>query len=384
MTSLVLSVRRGPKAKLNQTRQISNGVFAVGRASPSDWVLDDPACMLSKRHCLFRQDSAGWTVVDISRNGTFVERQSEILRPGREPLRLIPGDRLRIGAYELFVELEEDEASFQVVPLAQFAGRGGQGRSAGRLPFPPQVPSMAIPQPLSRPSSTAHAVPPAKQAGHQTEIIHGVATEATRGALGTQPTSQSQPVSGSLDTLLDGASMARSDVQADDEDAVLRAAGAALRSLMSGLREIHLSVFGEPTDSTHPAPASKACAVTAAGSDREALRWLFAADRRYDVRLERVIEAAFADIRMHHDCLVQAARQTARTMFEKLDPEEPSRSMLPHWLDLLPGWRRTRERAVLRRRYRRMAANLDRMIDRAFAQGYSRARREADKRLDKR
>ncbi len=113
--TLTLSILRCPDSVPPQTRQVTGGELSIGRGPENDWVLPDPDRVLSKRHCVVAFRHGGWQIADLSSNGTFINRETDPIGPGRtQDLR--DGDRLRLGSYEL--ELRIDEAS-------AFGGFGG-------------------------------------------------------------------------------------------------------------------------------------------------------------------------------------------------------------------------------------------------------------------
>lgn len=110
-------VLRCPDTVAPETRTVPGGEFSVGRGPGVDWVLPDPERLLSKRHFAVAYRGGAWQLADTSTNGTFLNRESEPV--GADDIRsLRDGDRLRVGAYEIEVQLLEDAA-------AQPAGRDG-------------------------------------------------------------------------------------------------------------------------------------------------------------------------------------------------------------------------------------------------------------------
>ncbi|MEP2639711.1 type VI secretion system-associated FHA domain protein TagH, partial [Roseobacter sp.] len=82
---------------------MQGAALCVGRGAENDLVLPDPDRMLSKRHCVLERDGAGYTVRDLSTNGTFLNYQ-----PGRldgTPTRVNAGDVILVGPFELVVEI---------------------------------------------------------------------------------------------------------------------------------------------------------------------------------------------------------------------------------------------------------------------------------------
>jgi type VI secretion system protein ImpI/type VI secretion system protein len=104
--TLTLTVLRCPERVAPETRQIEGGELSIGRAPDNDWVLSDPQRDLSKRHCVVAYRSGGWQILDLSANGTFLNRDSEPV--GRDRSRLLnDGDRLGLGPYEIEVRIAE-------------------------------------------------------------------------------------------------------------------------------------------------------------------------------------------------------------------------------------------------------------------------------------
>jgi type VI secretion system protein ImpI/type VI secretion system protein len=120
---LVLSVLRCPDAVPPETKRVSGGEFKIGRGQDNDWIMPDPDRMLSKRHCVIAFRNGGWALADTSTNGTFLNRDSDPVGPGQ--IRgLNDGDRIRFGAYEIEVRLEDE-------PYAALPARGGSAFGGG-------------------------------------------------------------------------------------------------------------------------------------------------------------------------------------------------------------------------------------------------------------
>ena len=107
--TLTLTVLRCPERVAPETRQIEGGELSIGRAPDNDWVLPDPERDLSKHHCVLAYRSGGWQILDLSANGTFLNRDRELV--GRDQSRpLNDGDRLGLGPYEIEVRIAETPA----------------------------------------------------------------------------------------------------------------------------------------------------------------------------------------------------------------------------------------------------------------------------------
>jgi len=109
--SLTLEIVSYQSRALGQNRYFSFGRDGgtIGRSVEADWSLPDPQCYVSNRHASIDCRSGSWYVIDTSKNGVFVNGSTRPI--GRDkPQRLFPGDRIRIGDYELSVAIEEDNS----------------------------------------------------------------------------------------------------------------------------------------------------------------------------------------------------------------------------------------------------------------------------------
>ena len=80
----------------------------IGRSLESDWVLPDGQRYLSSRHASIDFRSGSFYVVDTSTNGVYVNDSDQPVGRGN-PQRLFTGDRIRIGEYEMSVEITGDD-----------------------------------------------------------------------------------------------------------------------------------------------------------------------------------------------------------------------------------------------------------------------------------
>jgi type VI secretion system FHA domain protein len=80
----------------------------IGRSLESDWVLPDGQRYLSSRHASIDFRSGSYYVVDTSTNGVYVNDAEQPVGRGN-PQRLFTGDRIRIGEYEMSVEITDEE-----------------------------------------------------------------------------------------------------------------------------------------------------------------------------------------------------------------------------------------------------------------------------------
>jgi type VI secretion system protein ImpI/type VI secretion system protein len=106
---LTMTVLRCPDSVPPETRNVAGGEFSVGRGPGVDWVLPDPERLLSKRHFAVAFRAGGWQLADTSTNGTFLNREADPIGAG-DVRALRDGDRLRLGPYEIEIQLLEGAA----------------------------------------------------------------------------------------------------------------------------------------------------------------------------------------------------------------------------------------------------------------------------------
>ncbi len=87
----------------------------IGRSLSSDWVLPDGARFLSSRHASIDFRSGSYYIVDTSKNGVYVNDAEQPVGRGK-PQRLFNGDRIKIGDYEIGVEIDDEDGLPEVEP----------------------------------------------------------------------------------------------------------------------------------------------------------------------------------------------------------------------------------------------------------------------------
>ena len=85
----------------------------IGRSKNCNWTLPDPTNTISSRHAEIRRDGSNYLIRDISTNGTFLNDAGQ--RMTEEHL-LKPGDKVRIGKYELVATIGRLERHYFVAP----------------------------------------------------------------------------------------------------------------------------------------------------------------------------------------------------------------------------------------------------------------------------
>ena len=88
--------------------EFGHGGGTIGRSLESDWVLPDGQRYLSSRHASIDYRSGSYYIVDTSTNGVYVNESEQPVGRGN-PQRLFTGDRIRLGEYEIGVEIIDED-----------------------------------------------------------------------------------------------------------------------------------------------------------------------------------------------------------------------------------------------------------------------------------
>lgn len=122
----------------------------IGRDQYLDWTLPDTDRVISGKHAELRHRDGGYWLQDVSRNGTFLNRNPQRLQAAQ---RLKDGDRIQIGQYLILVRID-GEAPAAEAPVAVAAVAPGQYWDP-QGDVPPPIPSRDL-----RPPSASRPVKP--------------------------------------------------------------------------------------------------------------------------------------------------------------------------------------------------------------------------------
>jgi type VI secretion system protein ImpI len=81
----------------------------IGRSLECDWPLPDSKRYISSKHALIDYQSGCYYLVDLSRNGIYINGANRPVGSGN-PQRLFDGDRLKMGEFEIQVAIIDDPA----------------------------------------------------------------------------------------------------------------------------------------------------------------------------------------------------------------------------------------------------------------------------------
>jgi predicted component of type VI protein secretion system len=289
MIRLSLFASSAPDRLLDE-REIEVGAVVIGRGADADWRLEDPECLLSRRHCLIGVVEGSVSLTDLSANGVFLDESPERCARGRTlPLR--DGQTLRMGDY--------------LIRMARSADEIGPAPASPILALP--APSQAASAESSRDCAEAAAPPSAD---------HGVLLEAFFRA-----------------AHLDVSTFA-------DEDPV------AIMERLGGIyRETVLGLAGLMSERSAMKADYVADHTTVSNVGNNPFRWaapqrlavdLLKRDREGFMTGAEAVRASFGDIRSHLLCFVAGMRAAVKATLERLSPKSIE-ARLPGRAPLSPG-----------------------------------------------
>ncbi len=188
---LILTISDPGQAKARMvSRSLEKGSLTIGRAAPSDWVIDDPERVLSKQHCRIDAKSGRFILTDTSTNGVYVNGASQPVGEDKTSM-LSDGDRLQLGGVVLSVAIDMDSGASRGAPLLpdDISFVDMLGKAYTRDPGPIDEPGSALPNAVlddwASPSapSIADRVPIQNQAFKPPPVLQASPKSASAGGI---------------------------------------------------------------------------------------------------------------------------------------------------------------------------------------------------------
>lgn len=358
------------------TKEFGRDGGTIGRSLESDWVLPDGQRYVSSRHASIDFRSGSYYIVDTSTNGVYVNDSEQPVGRGN-PQRLFTGDRIRLGEYEINVELDEDEISRttgkHVDPVSRAQRVPPPDPTRADLIQPHEITAVGIEMLLKEEAHTAEVQQaaniaaaslrledepasakraPAPHAAGRAEpppvsaaarLAATLATKATApnapkpAATAAPATRASSPspaparASGSpaipsaaLEAFFRGAGLPAQPLDDKQVEQTLHRLGQVMRELVLGLNEnLHLRAEQRNVLRVPPTnqPQDKNPLSVSANLDEAIANLLFRPTSEFLQAVESVREA-FTDIKQHQQSLLNALRTAAVDYIARLDPEE--------------------------------------------------------------
>ncbi len=301
----------------------------IGRGTDNDWVLPDESRYVSSRHAMIDYQGGAYYLIDTSRNGVYVNGADTPVGQGH-PQRLFDGDQLRIGAFEIAVDISGNDE--------EFAEDDGMRDSIVRAQLVPEDESIELQlvteEKLTRDSNLHRHLSPARSAPAKG------AAKAAPGRPAAVPSEPKKPATAapasapaSTDTekralalFLEAAGIKPEAIAGHTAAEVLQGSGKLLRVMVSGLMELlrdrsHMKdTFRLPQTMMQAAQNNP---LKFSPSVDEALRYLLndSSEGAY-LSAEDAVRAGFRDVRQHERALVSAMLLAVQDYVERFDPEE--------------------------------------------------------------
>jgi type VI secretion system FHA domain protein len=362
--------------------EFGHGGGTIGRSLESDWVLPDGQRYLSSRHASIDYRSGSYYIVDTSTNGVYVNDSEQPVGRGN-PQRLFTGDRIRLGEYEIAVDvIDEDDtretmadghedpvSRAQRVPppdptradmvapheitavgiemiinesaeISQIQRLNKANAAALRLEEDPAVPksgatsinTSAITLPRAEPppvSAAAHVplgAPKRKAKTNTAPPAPAAAAPQPRSEPAPTPTQAAAVASGSvtLDAFFRGAGLPAPKLDDKEAEQMLHRLGQLMREVVLGLGE-NLHLRSEQKNvlrvpTTTIQPQNNNPLKFSAGVEEAMNNLLFRQSAEYLSAVDAVRET-FTDIRQHQQHLLAAMRTAVADYIGRLDPE---------------------------------------------------------------
>ncbi|MBL8201774.1 MAG: type VI secretion system-associated FHA domain protein TagH [Chromatiales bacterium] len=300
----------------------------IGRGPDNDWVLPDESRYVSSRHAVIDYQGGAYYLVDTSRNGVYVNGSDTPVGQGH-PQRLFDGDQLRIGEFEIAVDISGGDEELREDGMRDSIVR------AQLVPEDESVELMLVAEDkltadshLQRHLSPAtSAVARAKPAAPRPVAVPSPPKKvAPKPAPAAEPAAGADPEQRILAQFLEAAGIRPEAIAGQSPAQVLQGSAKLLRVMVSGLMELlrersHMKdTFRLPQtvmQATQNNPLKFSPTVD------EALRYLLN-DRGEGAYLsaDDAVRAAFRDVRQHEQALVKAMVQAVQDYVERFDPEE--------------------------------------------------------------
>ncbi|MGI9330027.1 MAG: type VI secretion system-associated FHA domain protein TagH [Gammaproteobacteria bacterium] len=281
----------------------------IGRSLDNDWVLPDPHRYVSGRHALIDFQGGAYYLVDTSRNGVFVNGADIPVGKGH-PQRLFDGDRIRIGEFEMGVELSEETDG---------AEEDGMRDSVVRA------------QQVPEDSSVELALMDADKLVESDALERHLAQ--TEGSQKVSQLSEVLPMPGlgapgqdrAAAILLEAAGLNARDLAGTPPAEVLRTAGELLQVMTTGLMELLRTRTQTKEDFRLPQTLIRReqnNPLKISPGVPEALKYMLGDRSDSYLPAEDAVKASFNDLQQHEHATLKAMSQAVQDYVERFDPDE--------------------------------------------------------------
>ena len=264
-------------------RLLREGTIIIGRDPGVDWVMHDPDCRISRRHCVITASNGAVTVVCLGANGVFDDANGNRYPDAIESAINVP-TTLAFGSFRLVVD-HAAQAS------AEDAGREAQ--------------TLILTPPLG-----ASAQVPSDYADAAQAISYGTSL---------------------LDCFCEGAGLEPSAFALEDPEDIMRRAGSVYRQMVLGVGD--LMAEREATRRRY-----QIARTTISGAGNNPFKWaptqrlaldLLLAEKHGFMTGSAALAVSFKDIKRHLIATFRGLQESLRVAVASFDPQTIEREMPP-------------------------------------------------------
>jgi predicted component of type VI protein secretion system len=293
----------------------------IGRGLQSDWILPDNDRFISGRHATIDYQNGAYYIADISTNGVYVNDADEPLGKSN-PRRLFSGDRLRMGEFEILVQVDEGES----LELSNRKAMSVVGDHMDqRVPEEPLRTGIQL---LDEEEITGDEE-------FQSALFGTTRMDADRKRKKTaepknpfhaEPEAKGPGAEDLLAAFLDGAGVDRGDIHPSvDPLELMHTAGQVLREFVNGASELLTSRASLKSmfrlDQTTVLPRHNNPIKLAANSNDSMKQLLVGKEGEYLGPVDSVKEVC-RDLKFHQDAVLEAMMTSFKEFADRFDPDE--------------------------------------------------------------
>ncbi len=282
----------------------------IGRSLDNDWALPDANRYISSRHAMIDYQSGAYYLVDLSRNGVYVNDSDTPVGQGN-PQRLFDGDRMRIGDFEMVVEISAEDEN---------ATDDGMQDSIVRAQLVPEDDSVELQlvdadKMIDDEDFEQHLL-----AGDGSSCVSLISPLADDDGNATFDAERK-----SVNVLLEAAGLNPKDLAGAVPSEVLQIAGQLLHAMVKGVtsllheRSELKEVFRISQTIIKPSQNNP---LKFSPSVEDALKYLLGDRSQSYLSAEESVDSAFKDIRTHEQAIVKSMLKTLEDYMERFDPDE--------------------------------------------------------------
>jgi type VI secretion system FHA domain protein len=323
----------------------------LGRGLDNDWIFPDPRHYISGHHALVDFQGGAYYIVDTSRNGVYINDSVAPVGRGK-PQRLFDGDVLRVGDYEIDVEITSEDdfapkektkprkkATSKKIPILDDVEDDDDEPdtmldSVVRAQLVPEDESMELQlvdeERLIGKDSFDDLLD--ESSAPYTQLSEEVPSVGAAGRSGRDATKQAEQAA--MATLLKSAGLKPTDFAGVEPAEILHVAGQVLRKMVEGLTALmqeraELKTTFRLTETTVLAGSNNPLKFSSSPGD--ALKYLLGNGNEEYLPAVEAVRTSFQAVNDHEQAIPRALVQAFREFMDRFAPDELSQQF-DHYL----------------------------------------------------